>query len=126
MSLSAGVEGEIFNVGVEAGYELQKCHTSESARTCTWSDGGCHRVATAQEVVVQRGYARRRCSSDKGDYTAWLKDWKHRVPTKLAALSCDNGCQRVGLEGVGLVKAECLHGALGLTVRSLQYAVLVQ
>lgn len=90
-SLSAGIEGEIFNFGVEAGYELQKCHTSESARTCTWGDGGCHRVTTAQEVVVQKGYARRRCH-DKEDYTAWLRDWEHRVPTKFAALSCDNGC----------------------------------
>jgi len=90
-SLNAGIEGEIFSFGVQAGYELQKCHTASSARTCTWDDGKCHRVTTAQEVVVQKGYQRRRCN-DKGDYTAWLKDFEHRVPTKYAALSCDNAC----------------------------------
>ncbi|KAM0702224.1 hypothetical protein Q7P35_011134 [Cladosporium inversicolor] len=90
-SLNAGVEGEIFSFGVQAGYELQKCHTASGARTCTWDDGGCHRVTTAQEVVVQKGYQRRRCD-DGGDYTAWLKDFEHRVPTEYAALSCDNTC----------------------------------
>jgi hypothetical protein len=90
-SLSAGIEGEIFNFGVSAGFELQKCHTSESARTCTWDDQKCHKVTTAQEVVVQKGYQRRRCN-DHGDYTAWLKDFEHRVPTNFAALSCDNSC----------------------------------
>ena len=49
-SLNAGIEGEIFSFGVQAGYELQKCHTASSARTCTWDDGRCHRVTTAQEV----------------------------------------------------------------------------
>lgn len=32
-SLNTGIEGEIFNFGIEAGYELQKCHTTSSART---------------------------------------------------------------------------------------------
>jgi hypothetical protein len=90
-SMNAGVEGEIFSFGVSAGYELQKCHTSEGARTCTWSDQKCHRVTTAQQVLVQKGYQRRRCH-DGQDYTAWLKDFEHRVPTNFAALSCDNSC----------------------------------
>ena len=90
-SIDAGVEGKIFSFGVSAGYELQNCHTSSSARTCSWDDQKCHRVTTAQEVVVQKGYQRRRYH-DGADHTAWLKDFEHRVPTKYAALSCDNPC----------------------------------
>lgn len=90
-SMNAGIEGEIFSFGVSAGYELSTCHTSSSARTCTWDDQKCHKVTTAQEVLIQKGYQRRRCN-DNGDYTAWLKDFEHRVPTNYAALSCDNTC----------------------------------
>lgn len=90
-SMSGGIEGEIFNFGVSAGYELQNCHTSSHARTCTWSDQKCHKVTTAQQVLIQKGYQRRRCN-DNGDYTAWLKDFEHRVPTNFAALSCNNFC----------------------------------
>jgi hypothetical protein len=90
-NFNAGIEDEIFSFGVSAGYELQTCHTSERATTCTWSDQQCHKVTTAQEVLVQKGYARRRCH-DGQDYTAWLQDFEHRVPTTFAALSCNNFC----------------------------------
>jgi hypothetical protein len=90
-SMSAGVEGEIFNFGVSAGYELSNCNTASMAKACVWDDQQCHFVTTAQQVLVQKGYQRRRCN-DNGDYTAWLKDFEHRVPTKFAANSCDNFC----------------------------------
>ena len=86
-----GVEGEIFNFGISAGYDLQKCNTASVTHVCTWEDQACHFVTTAQQIVVQKGYQRRRCN-DNGDYTAWLKDFEHRVPTKFADPSCKNFC----------------------------------
>jgi hypothetical protein len=90
-SMNAGVEGEIFSFGVSAGYDLQTCNTASVTHVCTWEDQQCHFVTTAQQVVVQKGYQRRRCN-DNGDYTAWLKDFEHRVPTTFADPSCDNFC----------------------------------
>jgi hypothetical protein len=90
-SMSAGVESKIFNFGVSVGHELQKCSTASVAHICAWGDQKCHWVSTAQQVLVQKGYQRRRCN-DNGDYTAWLKDFEHRVPTSFADPFCDNDC----------------------------------
>jgi hypothetical protein len=90
-SISAGVEGEIFNFGVSAGYDLQTCNSASVADACVWTDQKCHFVTTAQHVLVQKGYQRRRCN-DNGDYTAWLKNFEHRVPTTFADPFCFNDC----------------------------------
>ena len=90
-SISAGVTGEIFNFGVSAGYDLSTCNTASSEDACLWDDQKCHFITTKQQVLIQKGYQRRRCD-DSGDYTAWLKDFEHRVPMKYAAPSCNNFC----------------------------------
>lgn len=89
--ISAGVTGEIFSFGVSAGYDLSTCNTASVEDACEWTDQKCHFVTTAQRVLIQKGYQRRRCD-DNGDYTAWLKDFEHRAPMKHAARSCDNFC----------------------------------
>jgi hypothetical protein len=89
--VSAGIGNEIFNFGVSAGYELSTCKTASEAQTCGWEDDLCHYVTTAQQVLISKGYQRRRCD-DNGDYTAWLKDFEHRAPMQFADVHCENLC----------------------------------
>jgi hypothetical protein len=89
--ISVGIGSEILNFGVDVGYELSTCNTASVANTCGWEDDLCHYVTTAQQVLISKGYQRRRCD-DNGDYTAWLKDFEHRAPMQFADVHCDNLC----------------------------------
>ncbi|MCO5602774.1 hypothetical protein L7F22_056912 [Adiantum nelumboides] len=92
ISLSAGVESEFIKFGVTAGYEHQDCHTGTDVNQCTWSDGQCHCIWTQQQMTYQHGYKRRRCSSNNGDYTAWMQDVVHDAPTSVTSYGCGSKC----------------------------------
>ena len=95
-TLSFGVEGGvaqvIFNFGVSLWFDLQNCHVAHDVKSCNWNDGGCHVIWTRQQLLAQEGYARRRCDDGKGDYTAWLQDFKYTAPTEHADYGCGSKC----------------------------------
>ncbi|KAI9923900.1 hypothetical protein ASPWEDRAFT_170467 [Aspergillus wentii DTO 134E9] len=91
IEISAGIQSDIFNMGVSAGYEVQNCNQAQDTTFCTWNDDQCHVVWTQQQLFRTQGYTRRRCS-DKGDYTAWMKDYEWTAPTNSVNYGCGSSC----------------------------------
>ncbi|CAI6292846.1 unnamed protein product [Periconia digitata] len=70
----------------------QNCQTVTTAAQCGWSDDSCHSVWVSKVALRVHGFVRRRCTSPKGDYTAWSADYDYDVPTSNLRVGCDASC----------------------------------
>ncbi|KAJ7517662.1 hypothetical protein O6H91_21G034000 [Diphasiastrum complanatum] len=92
ISVSSGIADGFINFGVTAGYDHQNCFEGTDTTQCTWNDQQCHCIWTQQQMTYQNGYKRRRCSSNHGDYTAWMQNIVHDAPTNRVSYGCGSKC----------------------------------
>jgi hypothetical protein len=92
LTLTTTIGDGLDSLAAAVGYSIQNCNTASDTTACTWNDDQCHVVWTQQEYVAQLGYARRRCSSNSGDYTAWMQDFERDSPTSQVNYGCGSSC----------------------------------
>jgi hypothetical protein len=92
LTLSSTIGDGMDSLALAVGYDIQNCNTASDTTYCTWTDGNCHVVWTQPQWVAQSGYERRRCSSDSGDYTAWMQDFERDSPTSQITYGCGSSC----------------------------------
>lgn len=83
----------------QASGEQQWCTAAMSQNTCTWNDKGCHALWTSDVVMVSKGYVRRRCSGNNGDYTAWSHDYQISLPDSITRIGCAATCDATTYPG---------------------------
>ena len=92
IEMSAGIEADFLNIGISAGYQVQKCSSAQDTSSCTWTDDQCHIIWAQQQYLSQKGYSRRRCHDKGQDYTAWMKDFENKAPTNSLNYGCGSKC----------------------------------
>ncbi|KAK1454706.1 hypothetical protein CMEL01_03466 [Colletotrichum melonis] len=90
--ISAGIMAEFVTASISVGHQTQTCSGSTSLTACTWNDQGCHVIWSQQQMLSQKGYQRRRCTSSNGDYTAWTKFLEKKAPTEFKNYGCGSSC----------------------------------
>lgn len=90
--ISPQVQLGIIQIGITGGWAVQDCSMAQDTTSCTWNDGQCHVIMAEQPLLLQKGYARRRCTSNSGDYTASMYGWEHTAPLGEPKYECNGGC----------------------------------
>ncbi|OJD16326.1 hypothetical protein AJ78_03495 [Emergomyces pasteurianus Ep9510] len=87
------VPGLSFGVEFSSTIENSECYSASSTTTCTWNDKGCHTVWTQQQMVLTKGYERKRCNWGNGDETECMRSWEQNTPTTYTDYGCGSKCE---------------------------------
>ncbi|EER43097.1 conserved hypothetical protein [Histoplasma capsulatum H143] len=87
------VPGLFFGVEFSSSIEDSECYSASSTTTCTWNDKACHTVWTQQQMVLTKGYERKRCNWGNGDVTECMRSWEQNTPTTYTDYGCGSKCE---------------------------------